>query len=216
MIKKAKKKIENPTVENKPEEKEEMYLEDDSVSAENEDSDELKRHEGPAFSEISPTEKITFTKKGLEILKSELKELKSIKRPEISERIRQARALGDISENSEYEEAKREQGFVEARVLELERMLQSSVIIDESDATVDVDKVRVGSVVVLENMLTNQNEEFKIVSTLEAEPLDNIISNMSPFGTAMIGHKVGEVVRVISPNGLKRYKILEIHRDTKN
>lgn len=214
MIRKTKKK-ESPLIENPAEEKEEMYLEEDSLLSENEDED-LKRHEAPVFSDISPTEKITFTKKGLEILQSELKELKSIKRPEISERIRQARALGDISENSEYEEAKREQGFVEARIIELERMLQSSVIIDESDTTVDVDKVRVGSVVLLENMLTNQSEEFKIVSTLEAEPLENIISNMSPFGTAMIGHKVGEVVRVISPNGLKRYKIMEIRRDTKN
>lgn len=216
MIKKAKKKLESPAQENVIEEKDEMYLEEDGTLSENEDSDELKRHEGPAFSEISPTEKITFTKKGLAILQSELKELKSIKRPEISERIRQARALGDISENSEYEEAKREQGFVEARVVELERMLQSSVIIDENDNTVDADKVRVGSAVIIENLLTNQKEEYKIVSTLEAEPLDNIISNMSPFGTAMIGHKVGEVVRVISPNGLKRYKILEINRDTKN
>jgi transcription elongation factor GreA len=215
MVRKTKKKIENPSVEKVSEEKEEMYLEEDSLSSENEDSEDLKRHESPSFSEISPNEKITFTKKGLEILKSELKELKSIKRPEISERIRQARALGDISENSEYEEAKREQGFVEARVLELERMLQSSIIIDESDISVDVDKVRVGSDVLLENLLTNQEEEYKIVSTLEAEPLENIISNMSPFGTAMIGHKVGEVVRVISPNGLKRYKILEIKRDTK-
>jgi len=214
MIRKTKKK-DSPLIENPTEEKEEMYLEEDSLLSENEDED-LKRHEAPVFSDISPTEKITFTKKGLEILQSELKELKSIKRPEISERIRQARALGDISENSEYEEAKREQGFVEARIIELERMLQSSVIIDESDTTVDVDKVRVGSVVLLENMLTNQSEEFKIVSTLEAEPLENIISNMSPFGTAMIGHKVGEVVRVISPNGLKRYKIMEIRRDTKN
>lgn len=215
MIKKAKKKQENPVVEDTTEEKEEMYLEDDSLLSDNEDED-LKRHEAPVFSDISPTEKITFTKKGLEILQSELKELKSIKRPEISERIRQARALGDISENSEYEEAKREQGFVEARIVELERMLQSSVIIDESDTTVEFDKVRVGSIVQLENLLTNQTEEFKIVSTLEAEPLENIISNMSPFGTAMIGHKVGEVVRVISPNGLKRYKILEIRRDLKN
>jgi transcription elongation factor GreA len=216
MIKKAKKKVENPSPENVAKEKDEMYQEDDSLLSENDDLDGLIRHEAPVFSEISPTEKITFTKKGLAILQSELKELKSIKRPEISERIRQARALGDISENSEYEEAKREQGFVEARVLELERMLQSSIVIDENDNTVDVDKVRVGSVVVIENLLSNQKEEYKIVSTLEAEPLDNIISNMSPFGTAMIGHKVGEVVRVISPNGLKRYKILEINRDTKN
>ena len=214
MVRKTKKKKLDETIEKiEDTEKTETDKEDeDKILIDNEDSEDQIKYEEQTYTEAPPTEKITFTKKGLEILKSELKELKSIKRPEISERIRQARALGDISENSEYEEAKREQGFIEARVLELERMLQSSVIIDETDNTVDVDKIRVGSDVILENLLTNQTEEFKIVSTLEADPLENIISNMSPFGVAMIGHKSGEIVRVITPNGLRRYKILEIKK----
>jgi len=214
MVRKTKKKEQEELKKGTlPEDKEEMYSEDESGSM---DNDVVLRHEAPTFSEISPTEKITFTKKGLEILKSELKELKSIKRPEISERIRQARALGDISENSEYEEAKREQGFVEARIVELDRMLQSADIIDEAEANLDSDKVRVGSVVVLENLETKKEEEYKIVSTLEAEPLENIISNMSPFGIAMIGHKKDEVVRILAPAGLKRYRIIDIKRDTTN
>lgn len=213
MVRKTKKKEQEEIKDILPEDKEEMYAEDESGLA---DSEIAMRHEAPDFSDISPTEKITFTKKGLEILKSELKELKSIKRPEISERIRQARALGDISENSEYEEAKREQGFVEARIIELERMLQSADVIDEAEANADSDKVRVGSVVILENLETQKEEEYKIVSTLEAEPLENIISNMSPFGVAMIGHRKDEVVRILAPSGLKRYRIIDIKRDLTN
>lgn len=158
-----------------------------------------------------PHEKIILTKRGLEILNNELTELKSVKRLEISDRIRQARSLGDISENSEYEEAKREQGIIENRILELEQMLQSAVI-DEVEVNDFV--VRVGTKVVLQNLDLNQKETYRIVSTLEADPLENMISNLSPFGAAMINRKKGEVIRVMSPAGCKRYRILDVKKDS--
>ena len=158
-----------------------------------------------------PHEKIILTKRGLEILNNELTELKSVKRVEISDRIRQARSLGDISENSEYEEAKREQGIIENRIVELEQMLQSAVI-DEVEFNDFV--VRVGTKVILENLDLKKQEEYRIVSTLEADPLVNMISNLSPFGSAMINRKKGEVIRVISPAGCKRYRILDVKKDS--
>ncbi len=158
-----------------------------------------------------PHEKIILTKRGLEILNNELTELKSVKRLEISDRIRQARSLGDISENSEYEEAKREQGIIENRILELEQMLQSAVI-DEVEVNDFV--VRVGTKVVLQNLDLNQKETYRIVSTLEADPLENMISNLSPFGAAMVNRKKGEVIRVMSPAGCKRYRILDVKKDS--
>jgi len=158
-----------------------------------------------------PHEKIILTKRGLEILNNELTELKSVKRLEISDRIRQARSLGDISENSEYEEAKREQGIIENRILELEQMLQSAVI-DKVEVNDFV--VRVGTKVVLQNLDLNQKETYRIVSTLEADPLENMISNLSPFGAAMINRKKGEVIRVMSPAGCKRYRILDVKKDS--
>lgn len=158
-----------------------------------------------------PHEKIILTKRGLEILNNELTELKSVKRLEISDRIRQARSLGDISENSEYEEAKREQGIIENRILELEQMLQSAVI-DEVEVNDFV--VRVGTKVVLQNLDLDKKETYRIVSTLEADPLENMISNLSPFGASMINRKKGEVIRVMSPAGCKRYRILDVKKDS--
>jgi len=158
-----------------------------------------------------PHEKIILTKRGLEILNNELTELKSVKRVEISDRIRQARSLGDISENSEYEEAKREQGIIENRIVELEQMLQSAVI-DEVEFNDFM--VRVGTKVILENLDLKKQEEYRIVSTLEADPLVNMISNLSPFGSAMINRKKGEVIRVVSPAGCKRYRILDVKKDS--
>jgi len=173
------------------------------------DIDEI---ETPSFEPpVGPHEKIILTKRGLEILNNELTELKSVKRVEISDRIRQARSLGDISENSEYEEAKREQGIIENRILELEQMLQSAVI-DEVEVNDFV--VRVGTKVTLENLDLKKTEEYRIVSTLEADPLENMISNLSPFGSSMINRKKGEVIRVMSPAGCKRYRILDVKKDS--
>ncbi len=155
-------------------------------------------------------EKPTLTRRGLELLTSELKDLKSIKRQEVADRIRQARSLGDISENSEYEEAKRDQAMIESRIIELERLLQSAIIVDETAGSENC--VRVGTKIKVENLSTKEKELYKIVGTLEADPLKNSISNSSPFGKAMIGRQMGEVVKVPTPQGFVKYRILEIKK----
>jgi transcription elongation factor GreA len=153
-----------------------------------------------------------LTKRGLEILKSELKELKTVKRAEISERIRQARALGDISENSEYEDAKREQAVVEIRISELENMLRKSVIVDEDFSDDNGETVRMGHSVVIESIEFKERQTYTIVSVLEADPFINAISNVSPLGSALIGHQVGNVIRVVLPTGAVRYRLVEIRK----
>jgi transcription elongation factor GreA len=153
-----------------------------------------------------------LTKRGLEILKSELKELKTVKRAEISERIRQARALGDISENSEYEDAKREQAVVEIRISELENMLRKSVIVDEDFSDDNSETVRMGHSVVIESIEFKERQTYTIVSVLEADPFTNAISNVSPLGSALIGHQVGNVIRVVLPTGAVRYRLVEIRK----
>jgi transcription elongation factor GreA len=155
-------------------------------------------------------EKPTLTKRGLEMLTSELKELKSIKRQEVAERIRQARALGDISENSEYEEAKRDQAMFETRIIELERLLKSAIIVDETAGAETC--VRVGTEIKVENLASKEKDSYRIVGTLEADPLKNLISNSSPFGRAMIGRQTGEVVKVLTPHGYVKYRILDIKK----
>jgi transcription elongation factor GreA len=153
-----------------------------------------------------------LTKRGLEILKSELKELKTVKRAEISERIRQARALGDLSENSEYEDAKREQAVVEIRISELENMLRKSIIVDEDNNDDDSETVRMGHSVVIESIESKEKQTYKIVSVLEADPFTNAISNLSPLGSALLGHQVGNVIRVELPIGAVRYRLVEIQK----
>jgi transcription elongation factor GreA len=205
--KKTKKKTTEPQSEETTLEKELNAFEEIT------DTIDLEELDNTTFEQpiASPHEKIILTKRGLEILNNELTELKSVKRVEISDRIRQARSLGDISENSEYEEAKREQGIIENRILELEQMLQSAII-DEVEVNDFI--VRVGTIVSLENLDLKKKEEYRIVSTLEADPLQNMISNLSPFGSALINRKKGEVIRVMSPAGCKRYRILDVKKDS--
>ncbi len=160
---------------------------------------------------IDEEEKPTLTKRGLEMLQKELKDLKQNKRLEVAERIRQARALGDISENSEYEEAKRDQAMIEARIQELEHLLKSAVIVDEAMSGIET-CVQVGTKVRVENLTTKTKETIKIVGTLEADPLKNLISNSSPFGRAMMGRQNKEVVKVPTPEGFVKYRILEIKK----
>jgi transcription elongation factor GreA len=215
--KKTKKRSENVAQKKKADklnEAENWDLENDM----DEDADSQRYDTCPPTMDQMPyqngEEKPTLTRRGLEMLTSELKELKSIKRQEVAERIRQARALGDISENSEYEEAKRDQAMFESRILELERLLQSAIIVDE---TLDTGKegevcVRVGTKIKVENLSTKEKDTYKIVGTLEADPLKNSISNSSPFGRSMIGRQMGEVVKVLTPQGFVKYRILDIKK----
>ncbi|WP_139991384.1 transcription elongation factor GreA [Paenibacillus paridis] len=153
---------------------------------------------------------IILTQEGLRKLEDELENLKSVKRREVAERIKVAIGYGDISENSEYEDAKNEQAFIEGRVLTLEKMLRNARIINNDD--IDIDTVSIGSIVTVEDMEYGDKMEYSIVGTAEADPLQNKISNESPVGKAILGKKIGTVVEVNVPVGIIQYKILDIKK----
>ena len=145
-----------------------------------------------------------ITAEGLQKLEEELAQRKSVIREEILERIKEARAQGDLSENSEYDQAKNE-----SRIVELEQMIKTAVIIDTSASSKE-GKVSLGCTVVLKDMETDEEETYTLVGTTEADPFDNKISNESPVGKAVIGKKIGDVVVAVTPAGELSYKILEV------
>lgn len=149
---------------------------------------------------------IYLTEEGLEEIKQELEELKLVKRPEVINALKDARAQGDLSENAEYDAARTEQAIVESRIKELEAMLERAEIITK----VDSDVVSIGSKVTLEYVDDDESEEYYIVGSSEADPFANKISNESPIAQAILGLKVGEVVSVDSPNGKYDVKIVAI------
>lgn len=165
------------------------------------------------YVDVGTKERPILTKNGLNLLQKELKELKTIKRQEVADRIRQAREFGDISENSEYEEAKKDQMFIENRIAELEDILKSAIIVEEEETQGDEDLiVHAGTTVKLQNLNDSSVQEYKIVGTLEADPFNNIISNSSPLGRALIGRSKGNIVRINIPAGTFKYKILNIRK----
>ena len=145
-----------------------------------------------------------ITKEGLEKLKSELKELTESKRPEIAQKIQSAREMGDISENAAYDEAKREQSFIEGRISELEEIVKNSKIAEQTNDG----KIIVGSMVILH--IEGDEEEFHIVGAPEADPIERKISHESPLGSALMGKIVGDKVDVEAPIGKLTYTILKI------
>ncbi len=151
---------------------------------------------------------IVLTAEGLTKLETELDELKSVHRREVNDRIRQAKEYGDLSENAEYEDAKQEQAFIEGRILKLETMIRNARIIDESEYVAD--EVHLGAVVKVKDLKNNDNYEFSIVGSAEADPSNHRISNESPLGSALMGHKKGATVDVATPRGLVKYKIESI------
>jgi transcription elongation factor GreA len=153
---------------------------------------------------------VILTLDGLNKLEAELNQLKTIKRREIAERIKQAIGFGDISENSEYEDAKNEQAFVEGRILTLEKMLRRARVIDEAEIVTDV--VSLGSKVVLKDLEEGSNLEFIVVGTAEADPRSGKISVESPVGRAILGQANGQVVEVKVPAGKLQYQIMDICR----
>ena len=157
-----------------------------------------------------PQKEVLMTYEGLKKLEEELEYLKTIKRKEISERIKVALGYGDLSENSEYDEAKNEQAQVEERIVKLENMLRKAVIIDESQ--IDSDTVTVGCTVKVYDTDFEEEVEYTIVGSAEADPYNGKISNESPVGKAFLGRHKGEDVEVQVPNGVVIYKILEISR----
>ncbi len=153
---------------------------------------------------------IKYTAAGYQALVDELDFLKSVKIEEVKSAIAQARSFGDLSENSEYDEAKNEQAKVVARIAELEELIQHAVIIEESDMKVGI--VNLGFTVKVFDYDMDEEVEYSIVGTNEANPLMGKISDRSPIGSAMIGAKVGDEVEVDSPAGLLKFKILSVER----
>lgn len=153
---------------------------------------------------------VVLTYEGLKKLEGELEVLKSAKRREIAERIKQALSFGDISENSEYDDAKNEQAQVEGRIVHVENMLKNAKLIDEDDVSTDL--VSIGSRVKLFDVKYSEEVEYHIVGSTETDPVRSKISNESPVGAALIGKKKGNTVEVIIPDGRTKYKILEIRK----
>ena len=151
---------------------------------------------------------VVLTQEGLRKMEEELEYLKSVKRREIAARIKQAIDFGDICENSEYDEAKNEQAFVEGRIATFEEKLRNAKLIDEVDISTEV--VSIGSKVKLKDLDTGDVFEYMIVGSAEADPVENKISNESPVGSALLGEKKGSVVEVLVPAGTIRYEILDI------
>ena len=149
-----------------------------------------------------------FTEDGFKKLQDELDHLKNVARTEIAEKIKEARSFGDLSENSEYDEAKNEQARIESRISELENMLKNAVIIDD-DADAGK-KVRLGSKVRVLDVELGIEDEFTIVGSAEADPMNGAISDESPVGKAMLDAKVGKTVIAETPAGELKYKIVAI------
>lgn len=159
---------------------------------------------------MSNEKEVILTADGLNKLEKKLEHLRTVRRREVAERIRQALELGDISENSEYEDAKNEQGFIEGQIIEIEKMLRNARVIDEQDVNSDV--VNVGSKVTLIDVNDKTEFEYKIVGSAEADPAQAKISNESPVGRSLMGKKVGDVVNVEVPIGTIKYKIKAISK----
>jgi transcription elongation factor GreA len=151
---------------------------------------------------------VLLTAEGRKKLEDELEHLKMSKRPEVAERIREAIGHGDISENSEYDDAKNEQAFVEGRILTLESMLRNARLIDTTE--LDHTVVGVGSTVILYDVEAEEELEYTLVGSAEASPLQHKISNESPVGRAVMGKKVGDTVEVSVPVGMLKYEVREI------
>lgn len=153
---------------------------------------------------------IIVTASGFSKLEEELEQLKTVKRHEVTEKIRNAVSYGDISENSEYEDAKNEQAFVEGRILTIENMLRNAKVIKDDE--INTDLVSVGTTVRLKDIEFNEVVEYTIVGSAEADPGANYISNESPLGVAILGRKKNDVVDVNAPSGVVKYKILSINK----
>ena len=160
---------------------------------------------------MSQSKKFIMTYEGVKKLEEELEYLKTVKRKEITEKIKVALGYGDLSENSEYDEAKNDQAFTEGRIIQLENMLKNAVVVDESE--IPKDKVSVGSIVKVMDYEFDEEVEYTIVGSAEADQMNFKISNESPVGSALIGKKVGDVVEVAVPSGVSKFEVLEIRRD---
>lgn len=156
------------------------------------------------------SKEVIMTVEGLKKIEDELEHLKTVRRKEVAEKIKAALAFGDISENSEYDEAKNDQADLEKRIMKLEGLLSNARIIDESE--IKTDEVSIGSIVTVKDVEFDEIMEYTIVGATEADPYENKISNESPVGKSLIGKKVGDVIEVQVPDGFAKFEIQKIGR----
>lgn len=154
-----------------------------------------------------------LTREGLEELETELEDLKLNKRKEIAQKLKEARSQGDLSENAEYDAAKDEQRDIEARIEEIEKILKNVEVVTDED--VDDTKISIGCHVVIRDVTFKENMELRIVGSTQADSLKGKISNESPVGKALIGHEVGDTVKVAVGDDIAKYKVLEIRKKKK-
>ena len=159
------------------------------------------------MSENNEKNKLVVSQEGLRQMEEKLKYMTTVRRAEVAEHLNIARGFGDLSENAEYDEAKDEQAKLEADIVELEAALRNVIVIDGEIST---DAVNVGTTVRVLYLDENDEEEFTIVGARESDPMNNKVSNESPIGVALLGHKMGETVSVEAPDGAYELKILEI------
>src|SRR5438552_3236329 len=159
---------------------------------------------------MSQEAEIILTPRGRNKLEQRLDHLRNVQRREVAERIRDSKQFGDLTENAEYEDAKTEQAMVESQISELRRVLQIAQVLDEAD--IPTDHIGIGSIVQMTNLENDDEWEFTLVSSVEADPDNDLISDESPVGEALVGKKVGDVVRIRVPNGLLEYRIDSIRK----
>ncbi len=155
-------------------------------------------------------DEVVISEEGLQKLKDELDYLRGTKRREVAKRIKEALDFGDISENSEYDDAKNEQAFLEGKIKELEQMIKNAKVINKDD--IDTTEVGVGTTVKVENLDEDKIVEYSIVGPAETDPDQNVISNKSPIGRGLSGNSVGDEVEIEVPMGTIRYKVLTIEK----
>ena len=155
---------------------------------------------------MAEMQKTLVTKEGLEKMQKELEDLRTTKRAEVAQRLKEAIAMGDLSENSEYDEAKNAQAFLEGRIVQLEQQIRTAQIIVKGKKT----RIDVGSTVTIEDMEEYVKETVTIVGSAESNPFEGRISNESPVGRALVGAKAGDIVEADAPNSVIKYKVISI------
>ena len=153
------------------------------------------------------SDEIFLTKEGEEELRKELRELVEVRRPDLAQKLKEAVAQGDLKENADYHDAKEKQAFIEGRIQHIEAILRNATVVDDSGPS---DEVRIGSVVVIREDGLDEDEEYKIVGSAEANPQERKISHESPIGAALLGKKKGKKVKVETPGGTIKLKIISV------
>ena len=153
------------------------------------------------------SEQTYLTKDGEEELRKELKQLIEVRRPELAQKLKEAVAQGDLKENADYHDAKEQQGFIEGRIQHIEAILRNAIVVEDEGPS---DEVRIGSTVIIREDGTDEDEEYKIVGTAEANPRERKISQKSPIGAALIAKRKGKKAKVQTPSGVINFKIIDI------